>query len=106
MLNYCGAVASSPDPDDPGAIERRIEQHAREKVTVDERLDPYSARFFPKEPRTERLGLWLRNESMIEEIVRERSWDVLKSRCSGVEGGWKAAYGEWQDAKGVTKESA
>ncbi|KAF1816919.1 hypothetical protein P152DRAFT_453529 [Eremomyces bilateralis CBS 781.70] len=96
VLTYCSAVASSPDPDDPGAVERRIEEHTRERQTVDERLDPYSGRWFPKEARAERLGRWVRNEGMVEEIIRERSWDVVRSRCGGVEEGWKEAYNEWR----------
>ena len=83
MLNYCAIVATSPDPDDPDATLREVEgQRDRERV-VDERLDPYSARFFPKEARTESLAALIRQERGVERIVRTRTWGVLQERCGG-----------------------
>ncbi|PHH61669.1 hypothetical protein CDD81_8080 [Ophiocordyceps australis] len=72
VLNYCGLVATSPDPNDPLAALREIQnQRDRERV-VDERLDPYSARFFPQEPRTQILAALVRQERGVENIVRKR----------------------------------
>ncbi|KAI1214262.1 putative caffeine-induced death protein Cid2 [Annulohypoxylon truncatum] len=81
VLTYCAYVATSPDPDDPevGLRERETEKN-RERV-VDERLDPYSARYFPREPRTEQLANLLRQERGIENIVRSRTWGLVRERC-------------------------
>jgi len=83
VLNYCAGVATSPDPDDPEHVLRQVEDaRARERV-VNERLDPYSARYFPREVRTESLAGLIRNERMVESIVRDRTWSIIKERCEG-----------------------
>lgn len=72
---------------------------------VNERLDPYSGRFFPPEPRTGRLATLLRNEMAVERIVRTRTWAVVRDRCGDVgevEGGadgtegWERALDKWR----------
>jgi hypothetical protein len=81
VLNYCAAVASAPDPDDPGSVAREIEDaKARDRV-VDERLDPYSGRYFPRAARTEALASLLRNERAVETIIRCRTWSLVGERC-------------------------
>ncbi|KAF2495951.1 hypothetical protein BU16DRAFT_361500 [Lophium mytilinum] len=81
VLTYCASVATSPDPDDPDSILRQVESaHARERV-VNERLDPYSARYFPREARTEILASLLRNERSVENIIRARTWALVGERC-------------------------
>jgi len=101
VLNYCAGVATSPDPNDPDHILREEEDaKARERV-VDERLDPYSARYFPQDSRTERLAGLLRNERMVEEIVRGRTWGIVNERCEnmpgiGVDKGWEEALNRWR----------
>ena len=81
VLTYCASVATSSDPDDPDVLLREVENaRARERV-VDERLDPYSARWSPREARTEMLAGLVRNERSVEKIVRARSWEVVKERC-------------------------
>ncbi|KAK6495351.1 hypothetical protein TWF481_003375 [Arthrobotrys musiformis] len=98
VLTYCAIVATSPDPNDPnlGVIEKETE--AERMRIVDERLDPYSGRFFPTESRTQILAGVVRNERGVEEIVRDRTWEVIKSRSTDGMGGktWKEAYGEWK----------
>ncbi|KAF8535134.1 caffeine-induced death protein Cid2 [Trichophaea hybrida] len=96
VLNYCASVATSDDPLDPDILAERAAD--RERV-VDERLDPYSGRFYPRETRTEVLAKVLRQERMVEEIVRERSWRVVIERCGrfGESGGWKAALEAWRE---------
>ncbi|KAL7272178.1 hypothetical protein RUND412_005026 [Rhizina undulata] len=99
VLNYCASVATSEDPEDPDSLARLGETAAERERTVDERLDPYSGRFFPKETRTQILATVVRNERMVEEIVRERSWKIVKERCGefGVPGdNWKTAMDEWR----------
>jgi hypothetical protein len=54
---------------------------ARERV-VNERLDPYSGRYFPREVRTEALAALVRSELMVESIVRSRTWGMVRERCS------------------------
>jgi len=104
VLNYCAGVATSPDPNDPDHILREEEDaRARERV-VDERLDPYSARYFPRERRTERLADLMRNERMVEEIVRGRTWGIVNERCENVPGvvtdsGWAEALNQWRKSR-------
>ena len=89
-------MATSDDPDDPD--KGRIEQEnvLGQNRVVDERLDPYSGRFFPKEKRTEVLAGVVRNEVAVEGIVRERTWGVLGGRCEGLRGRWEEGLGEWE----------
>lgn len=95
ILNYCTGVATSPDPEDPVAAVREMELAKDQDRVVDERLDPYSARFFPVEPRTERLALLLRNERGVESIVRSRTWGLVTERCGGAQH-WEDALGAWR----------
>jgi len=76
---------------------------------VDERLDPYSGRFFHRESRTEVLAQVIRNERMVENIVRERSWRVVKERCGefGALGGdWRGVLDDWRERKGKSGAAA
>lgn len=75
-------MATSPDPDDPETELRAAETERNRERVVDERLDPYSARFFPREPRTEKLALLLRQERSVEKIVRSRTWGLVQERCA------------------------
>ena len=81
---------------------------------IDERLDPYSARYFPKEARTEALAGLIRNEKRVEQIVRQRVWRIVSERCEGIgstpsrsgEEAWEEALRSWRDkekGKGMTK---
>ncbi len=99
MLTYCSSVATSPDPDDPEAVAREVYNRKGEERMVDERLDPYSGRFFPKEPRTEELARVLRQEMSVEQIVRERSWEVVGRRCEGMSVGakWEHGMQRWRE---------
>ena len=83
MLAYCGAVACNPDPGDPEAVKRQAEDLRASERRVDERLDPYSGRYFPREARTEVLQGVVRREREVERIVRRRVWGVLGERCGG-----------------------
>ena len=98
MLKYCSSVATAPDPDDPEHVAREVYNRKGEERMVDERLDPYSGRFFPKEPRTEELGRLLRQEMGVETIVRERSWGIIRNRCEGMEVGekWEESMDSWR----------
>ena len=59
---------------------------ARERL-VDERLDPYSSRYYPREARTEALAMLIRNERMVESTIRSQTWKLVGERCdiAGVE---------------------
>ncbi|KAI1825974.1 caffeine induced death protein Cid2 [Xylaria intraflava] len=81
VLTYCAYVATSPDPDDPEISLRAAETERNRERVVDERLDPYSGRYFPREPRTEKLAFLLRQERSVENIVRSRTWGVFQERC-------------------------
>ncbi|KAL1306818.1 hypothetical protein AAFC00_005475 [Neodothiora populina] len=96
VLNYCAGVATSPDPGDPDLLLREVEDaKARERV-VDERLDPYSARYFPRAPRTEALAALIRNERMVETIVRGRTWGLVTERCESGGSDPEKALDEWR----------
>ncbi|KIX05019.1 uncharacterized protein Z518_05891 [Rhinocladiella mackenziei CBS 650.93] len=99
VISYCTSVATSPDPDDPDLIEREALNRKDADRIVDERLDPYSGRFFPREARTEQLAALLRNENAVEGIVRTRTWGIVTERCEGVEGTWEDAWEKWQRSK-------
>jgi len=104
VLNYCASVATSDDPDDPDSLVRLAESAADRERVVDERLDPYSGRFFPRESRTEVLAQVIRNERVVENIVRERSWRVVRERCSefGALGeDWRGVLDDWRKRKGM-----
>ncbi|KAF3312277.1 hypothetical protein TWF173_007431 [Orbilia oligospora] len=68
ILTYCAIVATSPDPNDPNLDVISKETEAERSRIVDERLDPYSGRFFPTETRTQVLAGVVRNERGVEEI--------------------------------------
>jgi len=102
VLSYCSIVATSPDPDDPDGTVIAAQNMAQSHKVVNERLDPYSGRFFPKEPRTEMLGSLLRNENAVEGIVRDRTWRILNERCVGLDPaqrGWQDAFTSWEQQK-------
>ncbi|KAM5354380.1 hypothetical protein ACJ41O_001029 [Fusarium nematophilum] len=92
VLNYCALVAASPDPDDPDRTLRELEKEKERERVVDERLDPYSGRFFPREARTERLASLVRQERGVEGIVRHRTWEVIQQRCGG------DPFDTWEDS--------
>lgn len=96
VLNYCAGVATSPDPDDPDLILRETESARDRERAVDERLDPYSARFFPRDSRTESLAMLLRNERMVEQIIRSRTWGMVNERCGTSLEGWEEALNRWR----------
>ncbi|KAA8909163.1 caffeine-induced death protein 2-domain-containing protein [Sphaerosporella brunnea] len=99
VLAYCASVATSDDPDDPDILAERAAD--RERI-VDERLDPYSGRFFPRATRTEALAQVIRNERMVENIVRDRTWRVVNERCGyfGASESWQEVLDAWQKSGG------
>ncbi|KAK0719477.1 caffeine-induced death protein 2 [Lasiosphaeris hirsuta] len=100
VLSYCAMVATSPDPGDPEIGLRKAENEKDRERRIDERLDPYSARFFPREPRTEQLASVLRQEQGIENIVRSRTWRIVKDRCGGpADSSWEQAFAGWRQRK-------
>jgi hypothetical protein len=95
VLTYCAGVATSPDPEDPDLILRQTESARDRERVVNERLDPYSARFFPREARTESLANLVRNERTIEEIIRARTWGMISEKCNG-SSTWEEALNDWR----------
>ncbi|POS70699.1 caffeine-induced death protein Cid2 [Diaporthe helianthi] len=100
-LIYCALVATSPDPDDPEATVREAELEKSRAKVVDERLDPYSAHYFPREPRTTQLALLLRQEQGVENIVRSRTWGLIRERCGDSADNWERAMAEWRARNGA-----
>ena len=71
--------------------------------TVDERLDPYSARYFPREARTESLAMLMRNEREVEKIIRSRTWGMIGERC-GLSGETaEHAFERWRGKSALRK---
>lgn len=92
----------SPDPDDPDLVARQLENEKDKQRVIDDRLDPYSSRFYPRESRTEQLASVIRMEQTVEKIIRARTWDVVESRCGdGAARGadWEKAFEEWKTAE-------
>lgn len=101
LLSYCTLVATSSDPDDPETSLREAENEKNRERVIDERLDPYSARFFPREPRTEQLAAILRQEMGVENIIRARTWSIVKERCSDTpEGSLEDTLARWRRTHG------
>jgi hypothetical protein len=96
VLAYCAGVATSSDPDDPDLILRQVESEKERERVVNERLDPYSARYFPREARTEALTNLLRNERTVEEIIRSRTWSIISERCD-ISERWEDAFNRWRE---------
>jgi hypothetical protein len=95
VLDYCAGVATSPDPDDPDSVLRQIEDAKARERTVNERLDPYSGRYFPREARTESLAMLMRNERAVEKIIRMRTWSLLGERCGITHESAEEAFDKW-----------
>ena len=72
---------------------------ARERI-VNERLDPYSARYFPREARTEALAGLIRNERMVESIIRSRTWSLVGERCENEGVAFENALDDWRSRQG------
>ncbi|KAL8936970.1 MAG: hypothetical protein Q9211_003926 [Gyalolechia sp. 1 TL-2023] len=97
VLSYCAGVAV--DPEDPDLIAREAESAKDRERVVDERLDPYSGRFFPREARTESLANLIRNERGVEGIIRARTWGLVAERCGDNGVGWEEALDRWRAAQ-------
>jgi hypothetical protein len=76
-----------------------VEDEKNRERVVDERLDPYSARFFPREARTETLASIVRQERRVENIVRVRSWGLVRERCGEDWKDWEEAFNEWKKSR-------
>ena len=99
MLDYCTAVATSPDPDDPDAALREAESTKTKSGAVD---DPYTV--FPREARTERLAVLLRQERGVENIVRTRTWEMVRQRCGDDSASWEDALDRWRKTRKPTRD--
>ena len=97
VLNYCAGVAL--DPNDPDLALKEAESTQDRERVVDERLDPYSGRFFPREARTELLANLIRNERSVENIIRARTWCLVTERCGDTGVGWEEALSNWREIR-------
>ena len=95
ILNYCTGVAL--DPEDPDLLLKVVESTKERERLVDERLDPYSGRFFLREARTESLASLIRNERSVENIVRTRTWGLVSERCGESGTTWEEALNKWRE---------
>jgi hypothetical protein len=76
---------------------------------VNERLDPYSAKNYDyvRETDSEVLKGVLRNEEVVEKIIRSRTWGILGDRCidggAGGGDGWEDEWKRWISSQRLTK---
>lgn len=98
-LRYCKDLAHRPDAEDPTRAARELEAKQNEERVINERLDPYSARFTVTEGRTDKLKRIVHMEEEIEDIVRRRTWEVVQSRCGTGIPQWKTAVDQWETTK-------
>ena len=103
VLSYCAGVAL--DPNDPDLFLRDVESAKEREKVVDERLDPYSSRHFPREARTESLASLIRNERSVEAIVRARTWGLVSERCGDFGIRWEEAMNMWRAQRESRSES-
>lgn len=96
VLTYCSTVASLPDPDDPEKALREQEEEKDRHRVVDERTDPYSARFFPRTSRSERLSVLIRQEQGVEDIIRRRTWKIFQDRCADTQKNLEDTLEQWR----------
>lgn len=82
-----------------------MESAKEQDRVVNDRLDPYSSRYFPREARTESLANIVRNERIVEEIIRERTWGVVAERC-GDAGTWDYAFDRWREQKHIQRKAS
>lgn len=92
-------MATSPDPDDPDSVLRQIEDDKARERLVDERLDPYSGRYFPREARTESLAMLMRNERAVEKIIRSRTWGLIGERCGVSSVDAEKGFDQWRETQ-------
>ncbi len=97
VLSYCAGVALNPT--DPDLLLKQVESAKERERVVDERLDPYSGRFFPREARTEMLANLIRNEKSVESIVRSKTWSLVAERCGNDGMTWEEALNRWRSKK-------
>jgi hypothetical protein len=100
VLDYCAGVATSPDPEDPDAVARKIEEAKASERVIDDRLDPYSSRYFPRDSRTQKLAVILQQERGVEKIVRSRTWGAVTERCAEGSEEWQLALDDWRKRSG------
>ena len=84
------------DLNDPDLALKEIESAKERDRVIDERLDPYSGRYLPREARTELLANLIRNERSVEGIVRSRTWSLVSERCGDMGIGWEEALDNWR----------
>ena len=96
-MAYCAGVALNPD--DPDLELAQVESAKERERVVDERLDPYSGRFFPREARTEVLASVVRNERSVEGIIRSRTWGLVQERCGDDAVRWEEELDKWREER-------
>lgn len=95
-LQYCKKVAAAEDSADPDRELIALEKQRDSEREINERVDPYSARFNPRESRTEKLARTVHIEEEIEDIVRRRTWEVVQNKCAVPLTPWQAAVEQWK----------
>lgn len=66
---------------------------------IDDRLDPYSSRYFPREARTEQLASLVRQERQVEKIIRARTWGLVVERCGDMHADFENALDDWRKGR-------
>ena len=101
ILSYCGAIAANPDPNDPEIIQKEVERQKAVENQVDVRLDPYTGQVHHREGRIDQLASFIRQETQVERIIRQRTWAVVRDRC-GMQQGCEDALREWKEYSSIS----
>ncbi|KAK9463732.1 caffeine-induced death protein 2-domain-containing protein [Lipomyces oligophaga] len=99
IIEYCKDIASTSKAEQMNTVPTH-------EIPVDPRYDPYAQRTAAETSKDDQVLGWVANESLIEDIVRDRSWSIVCDKCADIEGatgingnGWKAAYEVWRKNK-------
>lgn len=92
-------MAAAEDSSDPDRELIALEKQRDSEREINERVDPYSARFNPRESRAEKLARTVHMEEEIEDIVRHRTWEVVQNKCAVPLTPWQSAVEQWKKNK-------
>lgn len=96
VIEFCDKESVSLEK----SIESNQEPELQEKY-VDPRIDPYAAREFNELKNSKYIQLrelqnWVKNEKLVEDIVQNRSTEILSDNC-GVSN-WKQNFNDWSSS--------
>ncbi|RKF56250.1 Caffeine-induced death protein 2 [Erysiphe neolycopersici] len=100
ILQYCKSVATNMVTNESNPLLGNDDQIE----VVDDHLDPYSTRSSPTQTEAQMLSDVLRLENRVEDIIRNRTWEVICERCDLNSKCWKNNFSEWKRQQGESDE--